>query len=281
MYKKDKTTKEYNDGISEKTLTEEDIIISEELDFGKEIFDTEMTEPIPENSSKINESRVNSPHKGHRKRMYERYEKNGFNGFLEHEVLEMLLYHGIPLKNTNLLAHEMLKKFGCLKNVIDADVNTLISSGMPPRAALILSQYRELENYLRLNKPSDIYLYTSAETGEFCCERFGYNAKESFSLICLNPKRKVIAVNKISDGKYDSTDSSPGEVIKTALRHNACMVVLCHNHPSGDLNPSTDDYIVTQKIVQLLESVDIGVVDHIICHHDKFTSMFERGILYS
>ena len=288
--KESNNNQQYNDCSSEIDIFDENILISEELDFGKDfLYDEKQENNTDEYSAKINKSnkkRKNtnkeSEHTGHRKRMLERYAENKFSGFQEHEVLEMLLYHGIPRKDTNVIAHKLIHIFGCLENVLSAEYKELINVGLSERTALILTQYKEVDNYIRSHKSiKNVVLSTSDIAGEFCCERFGYGLIESLHLISMNIARKVIAVNLISKGTATSTDANIASILKTALGNNAACVIICHNHPSGDTNPSSNDYLVTKKLVDLLESIDILVADHIICSRDKFTSLQERGLLYN
>ena len=271
MNKIDKQNEEY----MEEKLSLEDIKISEELDFGKDFINDE------ESSTKVNKKKKYNPHKGHRDRMYKRFSETGFEGFHEHEVLEMLLYLGIPQKDTNLMAHNLIKDYGNLSNVLSADINDLIASKVPERAALIITQYRELLNYIRFHKPINVTLHDTDSAGEFCCEHFGYDVVEAFYIISLSTTRKVKAVTRISKGRSDRTDAYPAKILRVALRHDAHGVILCHNHPGGNLNPSSNDIMCTQQIIQLLGAVDIPVIDHIICYREKFTSLFERGYIHN
>lgn len=277
--------KDLNEEYFEEPYTAEDLEISEDLDFAKDYQPTtaitaDGADVALEQTKKKSSSKSKHNHGGHRQRMYKRYEETTFDGFAEHEVLEMLLYLGIPQRNTNQLAHDLIKQYNNLENILEADYNDLIISKVPPRAALILTQFREVQNYIRYNKPIDVVLNDVVQTGEFCCEHFGYDIVESFYLISLGSNRKVKAINRISRGTVNRTDSYPAKILKVALRHNACGVILCHNHPGGNLNPSTADIVTTQNIIQLLEAVDIPVFDHIICSKDRFTSLFERGYIH-
>ena len=243
--------KEYNDNISELNVTEEDITISEELDFSSD-----------------------------RNRMYSKYKEHGFSSFHEHEVLEMLLYNCIPRKDTNPMAHKLINEYGNLQNVLCADVYSLQKSGLTTRAALILTQYNEINSYLRTHRPIKNIVLSSVDiAGEFCCERFGYNTVETFNLISMTANRRIISVDTISTGTAFSTEAKIAHLVKIALHHNAKCITLCHNHPSGDINPSNEDCSTTQHIVETMENIGIYVADHIICYRDRFTSFTERGIL--
>lgn len=269
-------------------VTKDDLEISEELDFGKSFVITESDDSAEDNDTKTKsktkstsskKKKDKNVHAGHRERMLKRYEATRFNGFSEHEVLEMLLYHCYVNGDLNELAHKLIDNFGCLYNVLNADVNTLIISGLTTRAALILSQYKSLDNYLRINSQSKTILPTVDDVGEFCCQKFGHAEKEMFYVISLSARKEVLAVTKISEGTFSEVSAFPGEVVKTALRYNATFVVLCHNHPSGNINPSVEDHNTNKIISRVMESVGVGVIDHIICSKNKFCSMFERGLL--
>ena len=228
------------------------------------------------NAKKLNEP---ASHLGHRKRMYEKYRESGFGSFSENQVLEMLLYNCYIRKDTNQIAHNLLEHFGCLENVINANVDELIIAGLSERSAIIINEYHELNKYLNINKKEKIILSDFSVAGQYCCEHFGDNNIESLFVICMDNSSKIKGVRKISEGTEQKTENFPLEILRAAMVMRATNVILCHNHPSGNLKPSNDDIINTNKIAILLESAEIHLIDHIICSKDKFVSLAQRGIL--
>jgi len=103
-------------------------------------------------------------------------------------------------------------------------------------------------------------------------------AKEHFKLILLNPRNKIIGISTISIGTLNASLVHPREVFKDAIMHSAASVVLAHNHPSGDPEPSEDDLKITNKLVESGKILGIEVLDHIIIGKDNFCSYKERGL---
>lgn len=265
-----------SDIMIDNDYTLEDEIVCNELNFAKDFKETNSTESILNNKIKKKKS-IQSPHKGHRERMYERYEATCFDGFHEHEVLEMLLYRAVPYKDTNEKAHKLLNEFGSLVNVLQADSDDLVSAGLTLQEALIITQYREVNNFIRLNKTPNIVLANVDITGEFCCDHFGYDVIESLYLISMDASRKIKAVTRISKGNESHTDADIKKMIRVAVRHRARAVILCHNHPGGNLNPSPSDINITNRLIDVFQAMDVLLIDHIICNKNRYISLFERG----
>lgn len=118
-----------------------------------------------------------------------------------------------------------------------------------------------------------------AETEDFLKARLGGLDHESFSIIYLDNRHRVIFYEELFRGTIDGTSVYPREVVKESLAHNAAAIILAHNHPSGVAEPSQADERITKRLKSACELVDIRVLDHIIVGSDKCTSMASRGIL--
>ena len=100
--------------------------------------------------------------------------------------------------------------------------------------------------------------------------------REHFVVIHLDIRNYVIGVEQISIGSVSSTPVFPKEVLKGALLANAVGIIVAHNHPSGEVEPSAEDRALTTKLKQACELVGINLVDHIIVGHEKYTSFADR-----
>ena len=103
--------------------------------------------------------------------------------------------------------------------------------------------------------------------------------KEKFLLVCLNSANKIITYEVVSVGSLNSSVVHPREVFKAALDHNSASIILLHNHPSGNPEPSNEDIAITKKIVESGKILDIPVFDHIIIAGNVFTSFVERKLI--
>jgi DNA repair protein RadC len=99
---------------------------------------------------------------------------------------------------------------------------------------------------------------------------------EVFVVLCLDTKHKLIAYHELSRGTLDSTLVHPRELFKAAMLANAASVVIGHNHPSGDANPSPDDIALTRRLVQSGELLGITVLDHLILGDQTYYSFQEH-----
>ena len=103
--------------------------------------------------------------------------------------------------------------------------------------------------------------------------------KEHFKLVLLNTRNKVIAISTISVGTLNASLVHPREVFRDALTHSASSIILAHNHPSDDPEPSDDDVSLTRRLADAGRLMGIEVLDHIIITRKGYTSFKERGLL--
>lgn len=114
---------------------------------------------------------------------------------------------------------------------------------------------------------------------EYLMVRLGDRAYESFTLLYLDSRYRLIAVSELFRGTVDGASIHPREVVKEALRHNAAAVLMAHCHPSGVAEPSQPDEIITRRLCDALALVDIRVLDHFIVAGGEVMSFADRGML--
>lgn len=228
---------------------------------------------MPENNGGV--------HKDHRARMRKKYAEHGFDGFAEHEILEMLLYYTIPRKNTNPLAHDILEKYNTLANVFDAHPDELVKeAGVSEVTATLLTMIPKLSRIYETSRwRRDICLSDTEALGQYAVSLFKDKLNEEFALICLDSNRRVHWSGIIVKGTIDRTEAYPRVVVNEALKHNAKNVVFAHNHPGGTLAPSIADKEATRVLIQVLEGIGIDVLDHIIVSGNRYFSMSQMGFI--
>jgi DNA repair protein RadC len=101
--------------------------------------------------------------------------------------------------------------------------------------------------------------------------------KERFLSVLLDARGRVIREELVSEGTLTSSLAHPREVFGPAIREAACSLLLVHNHPSGDPEPSPDDHEITQRLVAASEIVGIKVQDHVVIGDGAYVSFLERG----
>jgi DNA repair protein RadC len=109
--------------------------------------------------------------------------------------------------------------------------------------------------------------------------RLGPLPHEVFAVLFMDAQQRLIACEEMFRGTLTQTSVYPREVLKRALEHNAASVILSHNHPSGVLEPSRADEMLTQSLKSSLQLVDIRVLDHVVVGHSGALSFAERGLL--
>ena len=113
----------------------------------------------------------------------------------------------------------------------------------------------------------------------FLRKEFDLADREKFVVLHLNAKNAVISYEVVSIGTLNSSLVHPREVFKAAILSNAGSIILCHNHPSGDTDPSNDDLALTKRLVDAGKLLGIEVLDHVIFANSRFMSLKERNIL--
>lgn len=141
-------------------------------------------------------------------------------------------------------------------------------------AALELGRRRKLEDSIRLDKIS-----SSRSVFDVMQPIIGELPHEEFWILYLNNSNKIIQKNQLSKGGITGTLVDVRLVLKNALEVGAVGLVLCHNHPSGTLNPSIADKNITQKLKLAAQSLDITVLDHLIITENAYFSFADEGIL--
>jgi len=220
-------------------------------------------------------------HEGHRQRVKERFLREGLDSFEDYQVLELLLFYAIPYKDTNELAHSLIKKYGSLSGVLEADPEDLASvPGLGKNSAILLSLIPSLSRvYFKDKWGRKPLLNSSSKAGEYAVSLFAGRVYEAFYVICLDTQNRVNFPALVHEGTLDEAPVYPRIIVETALRHQASTVILAHNHPGGTLHPSSADIEVTKKVVSALNAISVQVVDHIIVAGDAYISFAEKGLL--
>jgi len=218
---------------------------------------------------------------GHRQRLRDKFTNNGLDSFHDHEILELLLFYAIPRRNTNGIAHELIKAFGSLSDVLDAPIEKLKTvDGIGDNAATLLKLIPQLARRYSMSKGSfDNILDTTQRSGDYILPFFLSQRDEVVLLVCLDSKNKVLNAQIIHRGSVNSTDISLRKILETAFTYNATKVILAHNHPSGIALPSVEDIETTKYIRDALKILSIKLVDHIIVADGDFVSMADTNLI--
>lgn len=222
-------------------------------------------------------------HRNHRQRVKKEFLENGLDHFPSHKVLELLLFYSIPRRDTNELAHRLVRKFGSFSAVFDAPYELLLEvEGMGSEAATylkVLSAFNK--RYLVDACSTKNIIKTIADAKEYMRYRFLSDMVECVRMVCLSHSGRIIYSDTLAKGTLEKVEIVPGDVVKTCLRANAIRAIVAHNHPGGFCNPSRKDLQTTSILYGALEHVDIELFDHIIVASDGVYSMKENNMFPS
>lgn len=222
-----------------------------------------------------------NPHKGHRQRVKNRVLREGIDSFEDHQILELLLFYCIPMKDTNELAHQLIDRFGSLAGVLDARPEDLCAvTGITETSGILLNLIPSLARRYHQEKLKEkTVLDSTSKAGEYAKALFTGRLYEVFYVICLDSQNKVNHATLLHEGTINEAPVYPRLIVETALRHQASSIILAHNHPGGSHQPSRADVEVTRKIRTATEAIAITVADHIIVAGDGYFSFAENHLL--
>lgn len=215
---------------------------------------------------------------GHRKRLRERFLQSGFEGFLDYEIIELLLTFGTPMKDCKQMGKDAISKFRTLNGVLNASQDELQQvKGIGESNSIFIKIIKELNKYASKENINSNVLLDSPETVfNFLREKIGSEKKEYFIIIFFDTRNNLI-VDDVSVGTLNASLVHPREVFKRAILNNASHVVIAHNHPSGDPTPSGEDIITTNRLIEAGKILGISIIDHMVVCENSYISLKESG----
>lgn len=218
---------------------------------------------------------------GHRKRLRERFLQSGLNGFLDYEIVELLLTLGTPRKDCKQTTKAAVREFGGLYGVLNASIEELQNiKGIGPFNVFGLKLFQEVsERLAREQIPEKILLNTSKAVADYLQKSIGLKKKEHFVLLSLDSRNNLLKTSDISVGSLTSAVVHPREVFKEAIQSSAAQIIVAHNHPSGDPEATPEDVALTRRLDEAAKIVGIELLDHIIVTRDKYSSLKGQDLI--
>jgi DNA repair protein RadC len=207
--------------------------------------------------------------------------ERGAQALSDAELLALLLGSGTRGKSAVELARKLISEFGSLRNLLTAEAaRCLAQTGIGPARYAILNAAIELarrhfREALRLGPA----LTAPEATRNFLLAQLRDRPYEVFCCLYLDNRHRLIAFEELFRGTIDRAGVHPREVLRQTLMHNAAAVILAHNHPSGVLEPSQADELITRRLRDALALVDVRVLDHVIIGDGHCYSFSEHGLL--
>jgi len=205
--------------------------------------------------------------------------KKGPKALKKEELLAIILRTGLKGKNAIQVANDILIKYGNKKFLLASYQELRNIKGVgPTKAAQILAAI-ELGSRLFKEKPEqEIYIHSPEDTIKII-SGLKNNKKENFVALYLDARNKLIYQETISIGSLNASIVHPREVFEPAIQYLAAQIILAHNHPSGDPEPSTEDLAITKRLVESGKILGIEITDHIILAKNGFISFKTKRLL--
>jgi len=227
------------------------------------------------------ESRVHVGREGHRGRLREKFLRGGLAGFLDYEVIELLLALGTPRRDCREPARAALKTFKSFRGVLEAPPHELQKiRGIGPRNVFGIKLIHEVSRrFLKDRMMSRPVCPSSRAVFDYLSHSLRDQRKELFKVLFLDAKNRVIEEKTLFEGTVNSSAVYPREVIEDALRTRATGLIFVHNHPSGDPEPSSCDREITRDLVFAAGLLQIKVLDHIVIGNNRYFSFADHGLI--
>lgn len=202
---------------------------------------------------------------------------HGLSFPFDEDLIALILGSGTKQLPVEKMARKILETLDC-SNDEDVVENLLKLKGVGVGKALAVAAALELgkrrSNHLRapIGNPKDIIPFV---------RNYSVSAKEHFVVVTLSGSHEIIKINVVSVGTLNRAIIHPREVFSEAIRDNAAAMILCHNHPSGNVEPSNEDILTTQNLLEASVILGIEILDHIIVSRESYFSFVEQGVLFT
>ena len=220
-------------------------------------------------------------HAGHRARLRRRLLTGGAEALADYEILEFLLFAANPRGDTKPLAKALLAQFGSLNAVLNAEPGALMQvprmgeTGAAALKAVALAARRMARGQVQqkpvLGSWQALLDYLTVDMAHLTVERV--------RVLYLDTRNRLIMDHHIGDGTVDEAAIHPREVVRKALDVGATALILVHNHPSGNPEPSRADIDITRRIAEAGRLLGIVVHDHVIVGREGHVSLKAKGLI--
>lgn len=195
------------------------------------------------------------------------------------ELLAIFLGSGLRGRDAVGTARDLLNTHGPLRALLEHPAAALARlPGLGPARACTLAAALELGNrHLAADLQRGVALTDPAAAGRYFAQKLRQHPHEVFAALFLDTRHRALAFEELFRGTVDGAEVHPREVARRALAHNAAAVIVGHNHPSGNPEPSAADRAVTARLKQALALVDVRLLDHFVVADGPPVSLAARG----
>jgi DNA repair protein RadC len=221
--------------------------------------------------------------KGHYKRLRQRFLKDGFAGFHDYEIVELLLMLGQTRTDRKDSAKAAIKEFKNLLGVLEASPEELLKiEGIGRESIFGIKLARETARlYLeeRAKKEEGMDFSSSQAVYNYLYQTMCGLKKEVFKVLFLNKQNKLLAIEDLFSGTIDASAVFPRGVVEAAIKYQATGLIFVHNHPSGNPSPSQEDRAITRDLIFAVRTIQVKVLDHIIIGDNCRFSFAAEGLI--
>lgn len=207
--------------------------------------------------------------------------QQGVQSLSDAELLAIFIRTGVRGKTAVDVARDLINEFGGLRKVLTADKESICSTlGFGPAKYAMFQAAREIGKRFASEKlRRDGALTNPKQVSEYLIHQLRDQPREVFAIIYLDNRHQVIQYEELFYGTLNGATVHPREVVKSVLSHNAAAVIIAHNHPSGIAEPSQSDTVLTLKLQESLQLIDVKLLDHLVIGDGEFVSFSDRGLI--
>lgn len=212
----------------------------------------------------------------------ERMENLGPDALTDYELIAILLRTGTKEKNVLDFSKDILKKYGSLSALLESSIDEIKEvKGIGNAKSTTLKAIMELaKRYYECKISENNYKFNSPDsTFNYLKSRINHDGSEKFCVIFLDNSNSLIKFEEMFQGNNRQAPVFVSEILKKALKLNATSIIVAHNHPTGNTNPSNEDIKLTEKLFKACKLVDLNLLDHIVFSKDSYTSLSEIGVV--
>ncbi len=207
--------------------------------------------------------------------------EKGASALSDAELLAVLFGHGIRGQDVVSFSRALLLQFGGLRGLLNQNRDAFAAvKGLGQAKAAMLFSIKEIGlRHLREKMIGQNFVRSPQAVTDYLTAALRDQKREIFKVLFLDKGLRIIGEKDLFFGTIDEAAVHPREIVKSALEFHASNIVLVHNHPSGKVEPSREDYEITQKIKAACQTVSIRILDHIIVGENQHFSFSERNSL--
>lgn len=216
----------------------------------------------------------------------ERLVKFGEQALSAQELLQLILGRGIAGESIAVTAQKLLTHFGSLQKLSEATVEELsqvrgigLAKACQIRACFEIARRIYSNDQTSNDKQKAKTILSAEDVYKLVKSRLKNYTKEHFFVLSFNSRNKFLGIDEISIGTLNANLVHPRETFEAAIHRHGAQVIIVHNHPSGNLEPSSEDVAITKQLIEAGKILGIEVVDHVIVSKGSFASLKAKGVI--